>query len=47
MFWTQIPLIIYSTKLRMVDRTILSQSVTSLVEVIGLKHQQGSPMWST
>jgi len=31
----------------MVDRTMLSQSVTSLVAVICLKHQQGSPMWST
>jgi hypothetical protein len=31
----------------MVDRTILSQSVASLVAVIGLKHQQASPVWST
>jgi len=43
--WIQIPLIIYSTKFRMVDRTILSQSVTSLVAITGLKHQQGSPVW--
>jgi len=47
MFWIQISLIIYSTKFRMVEGTVLSQSVTSLVAVIGLKHQQGSPMWST
>jgi hypothetical protein len=31
----------------MVDRTILSQFVASLLAVIGLKHQQVSPVWST
>jgi len=47
MLWIHIPLIIYNTKFRVVDRTISSQSVASLVAVIGLKHQQASPVWST